>query len=140
MLHRLAPVLLGGLLSVSAVYATPGIFWTDEATDTIHHANLDGSAIVVLVAPPDSENPGALALSVSSSRVQETSSRRVPPRSPRRAGRPAPPTRSLATRRAPVAPAASTRSATAPALLPPSRAAGLKTEDEKQGFRQEPDP
>ena len=39
-----------------------GMCWTDEATDTIYRANLDGSDVDVIVPPVDAENPGALAV------------------------------------------------------------------------------
>ena len=61
MLKRIATYLAIVLLSIP-VGSPGGIFWSDEITQTIYRGDLDGLNVAVLVAPPDSKTPGALAL------------------------------------------------------------------------------
>ena len=61
MIKKLAAFLVIGLVSIP-VGSPAGVFWSDEVTRTIYRGDLDGLNVSVVVAPPDSANPGALAL------------------------------------------------------------------------------
>jgi hypothetical protein len=70
-IRRIRFLLLAVSILPSSVLAGQ-IYWSDETTDTIQRANLDGSGLVELIGVADAEEPGALALDLETDRIYWT--------------------------------------------------------------------